>query len=885
MKKVFLLIITSCLALGIYAQNVLDTRLDYTAQNLPISKALENLSKQSKVNLTFSSNFFKRSKRVSIQVKKERLETILRKMLADTGTNFKVIENHVVLFKIPPRKLQNFTISGYLSDLKTRERLVAANVYCRKHATGTVSNEYGFFSMTLPEGETDLLVSYLGYGEWSNDLSLDRDIQMNISLAPSVTLAEIIVTPKDSLSQISKLSGEQKIAIPQAQSMPDLGGESDIIRMIHLLPGVQSGVDGFGGMYVRGGNVDQNLMLVDGVPVYNAAHLFGMFSIYNTDAIRSATFLKGGFPARYGGRISSVFDVRTKEGNQNRFSAEAGIGLVSGKLRLEMPLFNKNGALLVAGRSTHTDFFTKSITTKLFQIQGDSVENHFRDLNFKFNYSFSDKDRIFLSFYVGGDEFSAQEDVRNYDQILNDDIVGSAENNLEWGNDIVALRWNHLFNGKLFSNTTLTFSRYQVFARNYFESAFFFDEALEEAVEGFEFLSIASDIQDYTAKTDFDWLPNNRHHIRFGGGLTSHTIVGGQNYIIPDDIDDLDEIDIDDLELDSILAYEDDEFSMEALEWYGYLEDEIQFSKNWRANIGLRASAFFTDDQNWFHLEPRLNTSYAFSDQVSIQASLSKMVQYLHLISYSGFGLPGDLWAISFPELPPQISWQTTLGATFRSANQWTASVEGYYKKMNNLVFFPSEYQINEDSTGFGGGDDLVTGKGWGYGLEFLLKKEYGKTNGWLSYSYSFAERESSGVNFGKRYPFRHDRRQKINLVLFHRVNDWLELGTNFVFGTANPALIAQGDILSGEIMPYELVPGEKNKLRAGSYFRWDAGTNFNFGKNRLKHILKLSVYNLLNRKNTVYFSGFEMEEDYTELFDSVHILGIRPSLSYSLRF
>lgn len=872
--------------MAIYSQNVLDTKVDFIAENLPITTALENLSQQTNISITFTPNFFQKGKKVTIRAKNKSLGAILNRILAETEIGFKIIDKHLVLYKKPPRKLQNFTISGYLSDAETGERLVAANIYSYKHARGTISNEYGFFSLTLPEGAMDLTVSYLGYGEQSEKLNLTQNVKRNIALKPSVTLAEIIVTPNDSALAFSNLSGAQKISMPQAQGMPDLGGESDIIRMVHLLPGVQSGVDGFGGMYVRGGNVDQNLMLVDGVPIYNASHLFGMFSIYNTDAIRSATFLKGGFPARYGGRISSVFDVRTKEGNQNNFSAEAGIGLVSGKLRLETPVFKKKGSILVAGRSTLTDVFTKPIANKLFQLEGDHTKSDFLDLNFKFNYAFSDLDRLFVSYYNGLDEFMAEEEVLIFDGFQEEGFEGDAESELLWGNDILALRWNHLYNGKLFSNTTFTYSQYRFFSRNYYESPFFTNKETGEEEEGFVFFSITSDIKDFTLKTDFDWLPSYGHHVRFGTGLTAHTILLGQSYIEPEDIEDLEDFNIDDFNLENAKIYEEDEFSMEGLEWYGYVEDDIQITNNWRANIGLRASAFFTNDQNWFHFEPRFNTNYAFSEKFSLNASISKMVQYLHQISYSGLGLPGDSWITAFPELPPQTSWQSTFGARFSPPNQWTLSVEGYYKKMDKLIFFPSDYQIEDDTTGFGGGDDLVLGQGWGYGLEFLLKKDFGKTSGWLSYSYAFAERQSEGVNLGNRFAFRHDRRHKINLVLFHKLNNWLELGANFVLGSANPAFVTEGSLLiEQEVFILDInQPGKKNKHRAGVYQRVDFGAKLNFGKNRLKHLIKLSVYNVLNRKNPVYYRS-EEEDNVLGIGESVSVLGIRPAVSYSLKF
>jgi outer membrane receptor for ferrienterochelin and colicin len=883
MRKVGLWLLLIQFSVLTHGQNPLNQEIDFSVTNISISKALEALSEQSSIPFTFSSDFFKRKQSVSINAEDQSIKDVLKKLLKRTEVDFKFLDDHIVFFRKPFVPLKKYTFSGYLEDSETGERLVAANVYSKTHLKGTVSNEYGFFSMTLPEGEADLMASYLGYSAFSEKINLSKNLTQNIKLKPSVTLAEIIVTPNDSFSNTKVLSGQQKISMHHAKSMPDLGGESDIIRMVQLLPGVQSGADGFGGLFVRGGGVDQNLMLVDGVPIYNAMHLLGVFSIYNTDALRSATFLKGGFPARYGGRNSSVFDVRTKEGNQRKFSGEAGLSLVTGKLRLETPILNKKGAILLAARTNVVDFFIEPFTKKLLQVDDTYEGSDFVDFNAKFNYTFSPNNRIFLSYYSGGDDLRTNSEDLDWGDFEDSAIdILELESKMSWGNKIGALRWNHLFNDKLFSNTTATLSNYSFLNRSLTEYLFF-DEEEMDWVEDFDYISFGSDLTDWTLKTDFDFVPSLKHHLRFGVGFTRHGFLSGPTFF--DEFEDLDETQYDSLSLDDLAQLENliEQFGSE---YYGYLEDEMEISEKWKANIGLRISGFFNEENHWLNLEPRINTNYQLADGINLSASYSKMTQYLHLISFTGFGLPGDIWAMSESDMPPQKTWQTTLGLNFKLPKQVDFSIEGYYKKMNNLLHLPTDYDPYDDAVEF---DDveLYKGKGWGYGIEFLLKKEAGKTGGWLSYSLSWSERQFDKLNLGNRFPFHQDRRHLVNLALYHRLTNQLELGANFVYGSANPYVLVEGDLVFGELLPlYEDVNpnGQRNKLRQKPYHRLDLGLKYNFGKRKLRHYLKAGVYNLYNRKNIAYnqlsTSLFEEKE-----INAISILGVQPSLGYSLKF
>lgn len=866
----------------IHGQNPLKEKMNFSVQNTPITKALNKLSNKSNIPFTYSSSFFEKGQKTTLNANNQSIENILSTILKETNISYNLVDNHLVFFKKPTPIPKKYTLSGYLKDSETGERLVAANVYSKEHMKGTVSNEYGFFSMTLPEGDIDLTVSYLGYTEFSKKINLSKNTLQHIELEPSLTLAEIIVVPNDSFLT-TPLAGEQQLSMNHAKSMPDLGGESDIIRMVQLLPGVQSGADGFGGLYVRGGGVDQNLTMVDGVTIYNPMHLLGMFSIYNTDAVRSATFLKGGFPARYGGRSSSVFDVRTKEGNQNQFSGEAGIGLVTGKLRLEAPIFKNKGTILLAGRTNLTDFFTESVTKKFLQVDDAYERSSFVDFNAKFSYTFSPQDRIYLSYYSGGDEITTSDKNIDFDDIVEDFFnLSELESEMAWGNDIGALRWNHLFNEQLFSNTTLSFSHYTFWNRSLTEFRFLDPEEMEWE-DDFSYTSFWSDLTDFSIKTDFDWVPSFQHHFKFGAGYTHHKFLSQPTFY--DEFEDIEGENYDSLSIEELARFET---GVEQLghEYYGFIEDEIEITDKWTTNLGIRFTGFVNGKNQWVNLEPRVNSKYQISDKIHLTTSYSKMTQYLHLIGFTGFGLPGDIWAMSDTDLPPQRTWQSTLGVNFDLFQNLDFEIEGYYKSMENLIHLPADYDPYDDEVEFDQ-VELLKGTGRAYGIELLLKKEVGKTGGWLSYALSWSERQFDDLNLGNRYPFHQDRRHIINLVLYHRLTNHFEFGANFVYGSANPYFLVEGDLIFGELLPYQedINPnGKRNNRRQSPYHRLDLGVKYNFGKGRFKHFVKAGVYNLYNHENIAYNQLSNMLFQDTEVIP-ISILGIRPSLSYSVQF
>jgi len=520
---------------------------------------------------------------------------------------------------------QTYTISGYISDKSSDEMLISANVYDFESSSGTVSNTYGFYSITLPAGDVNLRASYIGFSDINTSFTLSQDTTINFPLPSSVEMEEVVITAdKASEGRIEERTQMSTVEVPieQIKKIPALLGEVDVIKALQLLPGVQSGGEGTSGLYVRGGSPDQNLILLDGVPVYNANHLFGFFSVFNADAIKDVKLVKGGFPARYGGRLSSVLEINMKEGNQNEFHGEGSIGLVASKLTLEGPLSEKT-SFIVSGRRTYIDLLAKPIIQSSFEEDGQEggTGYYFYDLNAKINHKFSERDRVYISTYTGKDKFYL--DSRE----LESNPADVLEFGLGWGNLTTAVRWNHLFTPKLFGNMTATFSDYKFNVLSKFAEEYN-NPALNEEFR----LEYDSGIRDYALKFDFDYLPNPDHFIRFG--------INGINHKFNPGTFDLKFVDPDSPGFNTEIS----QTKVTAQEIAVYVEDDMQLFDGFKMNAGIHASTFIVEGKNYFSIQPRISTRYLMDNGLAIKGSFATMQQFIHLLSNEGIGLPTDLW-------------------------------------------------------------------------------------------------------------------------------------------------------------------------------------------------------------------------------------------------
>ncbi len=743
---------------------------------------------------------------------------------------------------------QKFTLNGYVRDLKTGENLIGVAVFNPKTGQGTTTNAYGFYSITLSQDSVSLIVSYLGYDRLSFKTYLDKNLEQNFSLKAGNELktVEVVGHKEEDIRESTRMS-TISVPIAQIKSLPALFGEVDVLKVLQLLPGVQSGGEGSSGLYVRGGSPDQNLILLDGAPVYNASHLFGFFSVFNADALNNVELIKGGFPARYGGRLSSVLDISMKEGNANEFHGEGSVGLIAAKATIEGPIKKDTSSFILSARRTYIDVLARPFMNKAEGVFG----YYFYDLNGKVNYKFSQRDRLYLSAYTGYDKFYANMD----------DGRQKMDEHLGWGNLTAALRWNHIVNSQLFANTHFTYTKYQ------------FDIGVEDESQGDKNTAIYfSNIRDFTLKSDFDYTPNTNHYIRFGGQYILHSFKPGV------------------IQFESSSAPgENVNLQSQTLAGEGalYAEDDIRLNNRFKVNAGLRLGTFYVDKKLYASLEPRLSARYLLNENWSLKASYARTSQFIHLLSSSSISLPTDLWVPATKKVKPQYADQVALGLArtlFNNAAEVT--LEGYYKKSNRII----EYREGADFTSTTDNnwqDKVAVGQGWSCGTEILIQKKLGRTTGWIGYTLAWATRQSDELNGGEKYPYRYDRRHDISLVVTHKVNAEITVSATWVYGTGNAVTLAESRYFMGNNTPVENFTS-RNNYRMAPYHRLDVALNQTRKKRWGEIINSFGLYNAYNRHNPYYLyfdKGYDIGNGRHSTFKQVSLFPLIPSFTKSFKF
>jgi len=760
---------------------------------------------------------------------------------------------------------KNYTISGYVKEKGSGELLIGVNIYIKGTQTGTVTNNYGFYSLSIPEQDLNLTYSYVGYMPQIKSFHLDKDTVINVSLSTNIELTEVeIKANRGRISDKAEMS-VVKVPIQQVKEIPALLGERDVFKVLQLLPGIRSGSEASAGLYVRGGGPDQNLILLDDATVYNAMHLFGFFSVFNGDAIKSVELTKGGFPAENGGRLSSVVDIRLKDGNKEKFGGEGSIGLLSSRLLLEGPIVKGKSSFVISGRRTYLDALARPFMSK----KADGVTAYyFYDLNAKVNYEISDHDKLYLSGYFGRDKFSN-------DYSYN---TSSSENELFWENVTGTLRWNHLFNNKLFSNTSLIFSNYK-FAVRHFE---------KEKDDQFE-LKYNSGIRDYTIKEDLHWMPRSNHYVKMGFQLTHHRFTPSAVVLKANTFED-----------------EYNVKTLNSIETAVYAQDEWKIGALTKVNLGLRFSNFNYEKSHYYGLEPRVLLSRMLTETFSIKASYTIMNQYIHLLTQSGVGLPTDLWVPATDRVGPQRSQQFALGvAKDFDKKAFSISVEAYYKSMSHIISYKegASFMMIDDpfsNKEFHYEDNVTSGNGYSTGVEFLLQRKFGKLSGWIGYTLSYTRYQFDELNFGKEFFPRHDRRHDVSIVAVYKLSKRLTLSSTWIYGTGDALTLGQanyiaiphyptgpdgnpsGYLYSGQVTDY----GDKNSFRMEAYHRLDIGIQFH---KKLKwggeSIIDVSVYNAYNHKNPFYYDVIYDSQTKENKLVQYSLIPIIPSISYYLKF
>ncbi len=783
----------------------------------------------------------------------------------------------------------SYTISGYVKDKASNESLIGATVFEVEGNRGTTTNAYGFYSLTLPKGKYVVNFSYVGFQSLAKEIELNDHLELSIELSEGSELEEVVVSAQKSgptRHEENRMS-VNKISMSKVKSLPVLLGERDVLKVIQLLPGVQSGAEGTSGLYVRGGGPDQNLMLLDGVPIYNANHLFGFLSTFNGDAVKSAEIIKGGFPARYGGRLSSIVDIRMKEGNMREFHGSASLGLISGKLNLEGPIVTDRTSFSISGRRTWLDALTTPIQNA--RIRNGKQEGrgayHFYDLNAKINHKFSDKNRLYLSAYMGNDklDFFFEDDYE-----VEENRTGTArfDNDLTWGNKIFAARWNLQWSPKLFSNATLTFSQYNYDLGGKYTS----DVKQTDPNKRLEYeYGSRSQIKDYGAKIDFNYVPSPNHYIRFGGGYTRHEFIPTVTFEKAN------------FEGDTVDIRSGNK-ALNADEFFAYIEDDIRIGKKLRINPGIHFSGFQVGNSNYTSFQPRIAASFLINDKTSIKASYSEMTQFIHLLTNPGLGLPTDLWVPSTDRVKPENSIQYAAAVTRSLPLGLDLTLEGFYKEMDNLVEYKAGVNVFGSSKGWE--DKIEVGTGESYGAEVLLEKKNGKTTGWIGYTLSWSNRTFDNINDGQSFPYRYDRRHDIGMAVTHKFNDRVDMGFVWVYGTGNTYTLSTQRYYQASFSARDQIgffdedgfspdrsnrnvlefTDKRNNQRMPAYHRLDVSVNLH-KKIRLGHrTWSFGLYNSYNRQNP--FAVFLSEDfDGKASLKQISLLPILPFASYNLTF
>ena len=766
-----------------------------------------------------------------------------------------------VLIPVYPdgKSSKSATISGFVRDAKSGESLTGAVIYPRGNpSAGITTNSYGYFSLTLPTGKYSLIVQFLGYKTRNIDLDLKENILFTFDMEEeSIALDEITITGEKNNINVVQSALISKINVREIQNIPVILGEKDILKTIQLLPGVTPAGEGNAGFFVRGGSVDQNLILLDEAPVYNPSHLLGFFSTFNSDAIKDITLYKGGFPAEYGGRLSSVVDIKMNEGNNKAFHLSGGIGIIASRLTLEGPVLKNKGSFMIAARRTYADVFLKLLSRNGPDSTASRSTLYFYDLNIKANYRFSEKDRIYFSCYLGRDNFN----------------LGGALG-LNWGNVTATTRWNHIINDKIFSNTSFIFNRY----------SYKFNIAVGNLT-----MKVLSEIKDWNLKEDFHYYLNSNNSIKFGFNAIYHTFV-------PSKVDS------------SVFFRVRSMDNRYALENAIYISDEQTISKRLKVSYGLRYSLFssigpgtvYTYDQvadvvdsatypkgkifnTYGGLEPRLLVNFIINDSVSVKASYARSRQYIHLLSNTTSTTPFDLWVPSNVNILPEIADQYTLGY-FRnfSDNMFETSVEVYYKTMKNQIDYRNGANLilnNKVES------QLVFGKGWGYGAEFLIRKKYGKLTGWISYTLSKTKRQFPDINGGKVFLAKQDRPHNLAIVAMYELNAKLTFSATWVYISGNVVTFPSGRyVVDNNMVPYYT---ERNGYRMPDYHRLDVGLTWKRKKTeKFESDWNFSVYNVYGRSNA-YAINFQQDPEDPTKMQAVQLSLFRfvPAISYNFKF
>ena len=787
------------------------------------------------------------------------------------------------------------TVSGYITDISSKETLIGATILDLKSGHGAITNEYGFYSLTLTDGPVEVRTGYVGYKPVVISFTLHHDTIINIDVPTIDELNEVTIYGNREIlgvrgSQMSAID----IPIEQIKAVPAMFGETDVLKALQLLPGVQAGAEATAGLYVRGGNPDENLLLLDGVPVYNVNHMFGMFSVFNPDAIKNVTLYKGSFPAHYYGRLSSVVDIRMKDGDLNQYHGNASVGLVSSKINLEGPIIKGKTSFNISARRTYSDLLLNSAIwlNKQFDFANTddlSMGYYFYDLNLKLNHKFNDNDRLYVSWYSGDDDiyFNYRSSGGAYKE--------KTRLNWRWGNTVAAIRWNHVLGPKLFMDVSANYTQYRHKMGIHIK-----EDDKKNNYKGSMGINMKSGIYDASFRSDFHWSPSSGQDIRFGGSYTHHKFTPDVMELSMNSSETMDNDSVQTNDFNQTFGSR----HILAHEYQLYAEDDIELTDVIKFNIGAGYAGFSVNNRYYNSLEPRLSARFLVTDELSVKTGYAYMTQYVHLLSNNVINLPTDLWVPVTDKVEPEHSHQWALGAAYSVDGLADFTLEGYYKQMDNLL----EYK--EGSSYMSGDTDwqnkVAMGKGWSYGLELMAQRSVGRLNGWIAYTWNKSQRKFDRpgmvINGGRTFDAKYDRRHKLDITCNYKFSDRFDMSATWLFETGNCGTIYtqyyDSEILADEKdeqYRYTTTLGyyeNRNNFRLNPTHRLDLSFNWHRKlSERVNRTLNLSIYNAYNNRNPFlvyvytdsYYRGDEWVEEHT--LRQLTLFPILPTLSYSISF
>ena len=817
-----------------------ETKLSFSIRNATLEEFVKRIENSTGFSFIYGEEV-KINHRLTLDVKQKTIPEILDLAFANEPVKYQITGRHILLQRKKQKPVsRKFTISGYVTDGTSSETLIGANILESRQQQGTTTNPYGFYSITLPAGETELSFSYLGYTTRQYRLELSKDTLINVLMQDNNQLEEVVIVSDKAEAGITATQmGAQEIPIAQIKNTPSILGEADVMKTIQLMPGVQAGVEGSAGLYVRGGGPDQNLILLDGVPVYNVDHLFGFFSVFTPEAVKKVTLFKSSFPARFGGRLSSVVDVRSNDGDMKKYHGTLSVGLLSSKIQLEGPIIRDKTSFNISARRSYIDLIAKP-----FMLKDDKISYYFYDINAKINHKFSDRSRLFLNFYNGKDSYY-------FKTTDSSSSMYKDKMSLNWGNTIATARWNYIFNQKLFSNTTVAYNKYRMDANS---TVYTKTNLIESISESNYHSNYHSGICDWSYLIDFDYNPTPAHRIKFGAGYLHHDF---RPEVATSKIQEKE----DGITKQDTLYNSISNSTIQAHEVSAYIEDNFDIGSRLRINVGLHLSMFRVQKRNYFSAQPRVSARYQLTRHTALKASYTKMSQYIHLLSSTPISMPTDLWVPVTSKIKPMQAHQYSLGSYYTGLPGWEFSVEGYYKQMRNVLEYKEGVSFLGSSSGWE--NKVEMGKGRSMGIEFMAQKTTGKTTGWIAYTLAKSDRKFAvgGINNGERFPYKYDRRHNLSLVVNHKFSNRIDIGASWIFSTGGTATIAEE--VTAIIRPGEDAIQQKDYIEKRNNYRLPASHRLNIGVNfnkKTKHGVRtwnISLYNAYNAMNpTMIYSN-----------------------------